>query len=60
MNYSPEHRKEVGDYPCDSCDGTASCVSKVCTDCLGQRVLLTGEVYRTILTVAGVIDYADF
>jgi DnaJ-class molecular chaperone len=48
-----ERRRDAGDDPCDSCHATGMYDGKVCTDCLGQKVLLTAAEYDAILLMAG-------
>jgi DnaJ-class molecular chaperone len=49
-----ERRKAAKEDPCDSCDGAGGYDARVCTDCLGQGVLLSRSEYEAILKVAGV------
>jgi DnaJ-class molecular chaperone len=48
-----ERRRSENDDPCDSCDATGLYEGKVCMDCLGQKVLLTGEEYDALLLMGG-------
>ncbi len=51
-----EGRKAEGEDSCDSCYGTGMAESCVCTDCLGQGVLLRQEEYNALLRIAGHFD----
>lgn len=63
-----EKRRDAGDDPCDSCNATGLWEDgAVCTHCLGQKVLLTGEEYNAILLMSGyhneddsILDRSDF
>lgn len=46
-----DHRRIENDDPCDSCDATGLADGEVCGHCLGQKVLLTGEEFETLLLV---------
>ena len=50
-----QRRKDEKEDPCDSCNGSGTGeANKICSDCLGQGILLTGDEYRAILEVAGI------
>jgi len=56
-----ERRKVAKEDTCYSCDGSGKSTSSsgyICSDCLGQGILLTAEEYRTVLAVAG-FDLAE-
>lgn len=48
-----ERRRAAKDDPCDSCNGTGGPFDGVCTDCLGQGILLTREEYLELLRITG-------
>lgn len=48
-----EKRRQAGDDLCDSCNATGKYQGQVCMDCLGQKVLLTGDEYNALLLIAG-------
>ena len=48
-----ERRKDEKIDPCESCNATGRAVEKVCSDCLGQGVLLTRLEYEYLLEIAG-------
>lgn len=47
-----EDRREAGDMPCDDCEATGLVDRVLCSTCLGQKVLLSGEEYAWLMEVA--------
>ena len=54
-----DRRKEPKDDPCDSCDATGLVGEKVCSDCLGQGILLTRDEYDYLLSLSDLILDAE-
>lgn len=54
-----EKRRDAKISLCESCDATGMYDGSVCTDCLGQKILLTREEYDTLLGLSDSILDAE-
>ena len=53
-----QRRKDAKEDLCESCNSTGMYDGRVCHDCLGQGILLTGSEYKTLLAIANGEDDA--
>ena len=51
-----ERRKAIKEDPCESCDSSGLIDRVLCSDCLGQGVVLTSEEYEWLRTFAARAD----
>lgn len=54
-----EKRRDAKISLCESCDATGMYEGSVCTDCLGQKILLTRDEYDCLLELSDSILDAE-